>query len=323
MFNKDLFSDVLKKINSNYETMTEFSKKADLDRTYISKYINKKLENPPSPDILKKIAEASNGIVSYYELMEICDYIDLSSVFLLNNGYETNLCYWNKEDLKDMGFSQQDINQLLYLANNKDVENRSGRISNILNKYPEDILNSFYDKAICQTNLQKGKKEILSLNELKIRLTKLIEDSESLLKLNNKKTLKELYKDTVPLLGTVKAGYNYIASENILDYIPVTFKKEDDNYYALKIKGESMEPILSEGDTVIVHKQDFFESGKFCIVLINGEEATVKKVYKLEDGIELIALNPAYPSKKYTKDDMDKIPVKVIGVVKQLIKKLD
>lgn len=140
---------------------------------------------------------------------------------------------------------------------------------------------------------------------------------------NSEITLKELYKDTVPLLGTVKAGYNYLVSENILDYIPVTFKKEDDNYYALKIKGNSMEPILSEGDTVIVHKQDFFESGKFCIVLINGEEATVKKVYKLEDGIELIALNPAYPSKKYTKKDMDKIPVKVIGVVKQLIKKLD
>ena len=47
-----------------------------------------------------------------------------------------------------------------------------------------------------------------------------------------------------------------------------------------------METVFSDGDTVIVHKQDDFESGKICVVLINGDEATVKKVYKLEDGIE-------------------------------------
>lgn len=154
----------------------------------------------------------------------------------------------------------------------------------------------------------------------------LIEDEKkNLLKKIGAISLSDIDTIKIPILGTVKAGYDYLIQENIIGYVDInlTFKKEDDNYYALKIKGESMEPILSEGDTVIVHKQDFFESGKFCIVLINGEEATVKKVYKLEDGIELIALNPAYPSKKYTKKDMDEIPVKVIGVVKQLIKKLD
>lgn len=53
---------------------------------------------------------------------------------------------------------------------------------------------------------------------------------------SNKISLEELYKDTVPLLGTVKAGYDYLANENVLDYVPITIKKEDNNYYALKIK---------------------------------------------------------------------------------------
>ena len=55
------------------------------------------------------------------------------------------------------------------------------------------------------------------------------------------------------------------------------------------------------------------------MILINEEEAIVKRVYKLDSGIELVALNPAYKSVKYTFEDMKKIPVQVIGIVKQLI----
>ncbi len=77
---------------------------------------------------------------------------------------------------------------------------------------------------------------------------------------------------------------------------------------------------MSEGDIVIVHKQDDFESGKICVVLINGDEATVKKVYKLEDGIELVSLNPNYPSRKFNAKDIKSTPIQVIGIVKQLIK---
>lgn len=133
-------------------------------------------------------------------------------------------------------------------------------------------------------------------------------------------SLEELYKDKVPLLGTVKAGYDYLANENVLEYVPISIKKEDNNYYALKIKGDSMETVMSEGDIVIIHKQEDFESGKICVILINGDEATVKKVYKLDDGIELVALNPSYPSRKFTAEDIKTIPVQIIGIVKQLIK---
>ncbi len=120
--------------------------------------------------------------------------------------------------------------------------------------------------------------------------------------------------------GTVKAGYDYLANENIIDYVAINFKKEDYEYYALKITGDSMETIMSDGDYVVIQKQYEFNSGDYCVVLINGEEATVKRVYKIDNGIKLVALNSIYKSIEYTFEDIKKIPVKVIGIVKQLIK---
>lgn len=122
----------------------------------------------------------------------------------------------------------------------------------------------------------------------------------------------------IPILGTVKAGYDWLAEENVVDYI--TLKENIPNikeYYALKITGDNMLPLLSKGDLVIVHDQDDVESGQTAVILINGEEATVKKVVKTNEGIELHSMNPYYPVKKFTYEDMKSIPVKIIGRVKE------
>lgn len=78
-----------------------------------------------------------------------------------------------------------------------------------------------------------------------------------------------------------------------------------------------MLPLLSEGDLVIVHDQDDVESGQTAVILINGDEATVKKVIKTTDGIELHAMNPYYPIRKFTFQEMKTVPVKIIGRVKE------
>lgn len=79
-----------------------------------------------------------------------------------------------------------------------------------------------------------------------------------------------------------------------------------------------MEPVLFEGDIVIVHRQNDLESGQTGIILINDEEATVKKVIKHNDYLELVAFNSYYPPKKYLPDD-----IKIIGrVVEGKIKKI-
>lgn len=126
----------------------------------------------------------------------------------------------------------------------------------------------------------------------------------------------------IPILGTVKAGYDWLAEENVIGYITdkdtvKDYEKNINEYYALKVTGDSMLPLLSQGDLVIVHDQDDVESGQTAVVLINGEEATVKKVIKTNDGIELHAMNPYYPIKKFTFEDMKNIPIKIIGRVKE------
>ena len=127
--------------------------------------------------------------------------------------------------------------------------------------------------------------------------------------------IKNIEKVKIPVLGTVKAGYNYLAQENIVGYESVDNISNPEDYYALQITGDSMEPLFSDGDIAIVHKQDDFESGNTCIILINGDEATVKKVVRMEDGIDLIAINPYYPVRHFSSEDMKKIPVKIIGKV--------
>lgn len=146
-------------------------------------------------------------------------------------------------------------------------------------------------------------------------LLKMLDDEQEF-KLNEDVFPSTLNK--IPILGTVKAGYDWLAEENIIDYITLKDTIPNINeYFALKVTGDSMLPLLSDGDLVIVHNQNDVESGQTAVVLINGEEATVKKVVKTTEGIELHSMNPYYPVKKFTLEDMKNIPVKIIGRVKE------
>lgn len=133
--------------------------------------------------------------------------------------------------------------------------------------------------------------------------------------------LSEIETTKIPVLGKVKAGYNYLAQENIIEYIYFNIDGSDkENYYALYVTGDSMEPLFDDGDIVIVHKQDDFDNGENCVVLINGDEATVKKVYKGTSGIKLQAVNPYYPPRIFTEEEIKDLPVKIIGVVEKSIR---
>lgn len=82
-----------------------------------------------------------------------------------------------------------------------------------------------------------------------------------------------------------------------------------------------MAPIISPGDTVIVRKQNDVDSGQIGIILVNGDEATVKKVIKKENGIMLVANNSAYDPMFFDAYDIQTKPVKIIGRVIELRKK--
>lgn len=131
-------------------------------------------------------------------------------------------------------------------------------------------------------------------------------------------------KRLFPILGEVKAGYDMLSFENTIGYIAIDKDLgAPENYYALKIKGDSMAPILNEDDIVVVHKQSDVENGNVAIILIDDEEATVKRVYKTEKGIRLEAFNPYYPTKEFTTEEIKNKPVKIIGkVIEARIKKI-
>jgi repressor LexA len=128
----------------------------------------------------------------------------------------------------------------------------------------------------------------------------------------------------IPVLGTVVAGIPLDAVENIIGWEEISpAMAATGEHFALRIKGTSMEPRICEGDIVVVRKQEDIESGDTAIVLINGGEATVKKVKKTEEGIMLIANNMAvYSPHFYSNKDIEELPVRIIGKVVELRGKL-
>lgn len=125
---------------------------------------------------------------------------------------------------------------------------------------------------------------------------------------------------SIPILGTVKAGYDYLAQENWVGTIDVetSLVGNDDEYFALKVHGDSMSPVLIENDIVIIKKQNDFENGDIVVAIINGNEATIKKGKKSDNSILLQPLNTNYEPLIFTYDEMKSIPVTIVGIVKQL-----
>ena len=126
-------------------------------------------------------------------------------------------------------------------------------------------------------------------------------------------------KYIIPVLGKVTAGIPIDAVEYIVDYEEISEEMASKgDYFGLQIKGDSMEPKFSDGDVVIVRKQSTIQSGEIAIVLINGDEATIKKVMLFEGGINLVPSNQAYQVITFTNEQIDKLPVQILGKVVEL-----
>ena len=123
----------------------------------------------------------------------------------------------------------------------------------------------------------------------------------------------------VPVLGDVRAGYPMEAVENIIDYEEIdeeTARRGE--FFALRIKGDSMEPKFSEGDVVIVRKQQTADSGDIVVALVNGDSATIKKLKRHQNGITLVPSNSAYEPMYYSNEEIMGLPVTILGKVVEL-----
>lgn len=127
----------------------------------------------------------------------------------------------------------------------------------------------------------------------------------------------------IPVLGSIQAGIPIEAVEEILDYEEISKNMASQGeFFALKIRGKSMLPRMVEGDVIIVRKQSDVDNGDIAVVLVNGNDATVKKIRKTDSGIELIPLNPSFDVQYYSSADIDELPVTIFGKVVELRGKL-
>lgn len=123
----------------------------------------------------------------------------------------------------------------------------------------------------------------------------------------------------IKVLGRVAAGIPIEAVEDVIDTEEITEEMAaTGTYFGLQIKGDSMEPRMCSGDVVIVRQQEDAESGDIVIAMVNGDDATCKRLRKYRDGIELISNNPTYPPMFYSNEDIEKKPVRIIGKVVEL-----
>lgn len=119
--------------------------------------------------------------------------------------------------------------------------------------------------------------------------------------------------------GKVAAGIPLEAIEDIVDTEEISGDMANTGtFFGLIIHGDSMEPKISQGDVVIVRRQEDAETGDIVIATINGDDTICKRLKKYKDGIVLLSTNPAYDPIYFSNEEIETKPVKIIGKVVEL-----
>lgn len=116
----------------------------------------------------------------------------------------------------------------------------------------------------------------------------------------------------IPVLGTVKAGYDALAYQEDLGTEPATVKNPEEFFYLI-VRGDSMEPRIFSGDLALVHKQPNVESGELAVVLVDGDEGTLKRVLRKDGAVILQPFNPRYQTQIYIGEEINRL--RIVGKV--------
>ena len=124
----------------------------------------------------------------------------------------------------------------------------------------------------------------------------------------------------IAVYESVGAGFGVVAQDAITEYMPIYIHSDSEanETICIKVTGDSMSPEIENGDVIQVHKQSSVDSGSIAVVLVDGEEALVKKVIYDDNHIELHSFNSAYSTVSFRGADLMRI--RVLGLVKNTIK---
>lgn len=127
----------------------------------------------------------------------------------------------------------------------------------------------------------------------------------------------------IPVLGYIPAGKPIEAIEDVLFYeeIPKDWLKGNNKYFGLKIQGNSMSPKYLDGDIVIFKQTSICNNGDDCAVMVDGENATFKKILITGYGLTLQPLNSEYTIQMFSRKEVEELPVRILGVAKELRRK--
>lgn len=148
-----------------------------------------------------------------------------------------------------------------------------------------------------------------------------IQKSDLLERKNPELAFVDLSKSVkIPVVGKIPAGVPIEAIEDIIETIdiPEDWTKGDAEYIGLRVSGDSMYPVLLDGDTVVIRVQPTAETGDICACYVNGYDATLKRIALSPTSITLKPENPNYPPKTYTHPGEVTIAGKVVEVRRKL-----
>lgn len=237
MFQKEIYSNILKKILGKYDSIQDFANNAGIDRGYLSRQINQKLDSPPTPKILKKIADSSQKITTYDELMEVCGYFNTKKV--TNNIID--LAFLEHYNELKMFCSDNEIQELISLLHNinssEDITKKFNTFAQEKKMTPEELelflnlmmkilkyISNYLNVNVLHSALEYDVTSDEMLPLLDIGDIAIIERQDNI---ENGKTFLLIYEENEIIRKIIDNGDNKITLQAMNPYYPIINTTKD------------------------------------------------------------------------------------------------
>lgn len=256
MFNQDKFSEIITKIKNFYGSVSDFANAAGVGRSYLSKYKNKRIPAPPTPKVLERIAEASNGITDYDELMQVCGY--LNSNMSSKDIMAQNICKEYENNIDSL-YTNIDKDFIFELLIKQDEHNST--VLNTLNDYIQ----------MNYGNTDSAKELFNIIEEIDCRIKELLNNQGSM---------------GIPLFSISKVNMFKVG------YFP--FEENTNDYIAVKATTDKMLPLLGIDDIAVIHLQENIVDGQTLLLLIDDSYYDIAKIFSEANICKLYFMNSKF-----------------------------